>query len=638
MRQKVLLSIFVCLFLGNLAVAQIGIGLPCTQPEGITPFGASPQTVCSAPRPSPTPTPAPPPTSSIGFLLPKYLVVSVLYAPPGSKSSVTYTDSSVLGTSFSLENTVTNDVSITASVSDKEGIPGYFSLQVTATSSSDYSEVNDTTNTMAVTDTETTAHTIPGPLSSAVGLDHDEDLIMVWLNPVAPLQFNSPTSLIWKGLAYDERDPARNGPEVIPIALKFLNGHAPMPAQILAAIARTWAPRVRCTADSDPQCAADGTAPPGLNANDLATIAQADPFADPNYIINLPFGATCTIDGRFCLSGNDQMPYVPAAPGGQPFVTTRTLIHQESNTAATSASSSNKEGFSLEADLSGGILSDVSAKFVVQTSANWTSKHSSSNTSQTTRTAQVNFTGPATADNYTGPIEFNVFQDSIYGAFMFGPVSEKTFDLVVNPQSLLQGTCTSSLVSITPLVSGLTNSVTLRLSGLPPNATVSFDPVTVVGAGSSTMTLCAPTSTPVGTTTVSVTGTQGQEVESELFSFNVGPQPDFSISASPASATMFLGTGSTFTISTSAVSGFNEVETLSVSGLPPGATAHFTSPSITGSGTSGLVISTSTSTSAGTYTVAVTGSSATKSHSSTIRLTLKTSTPVCPHVPCTVTQ
>jgi hypothetical protein len=636
MKQKVLLCLLMCLFLGNLAFAQIGIGLPCTQPL-VKSAGLSPQVLCSQPRPTPTPAPTPTPTVSVGFLLPKYLVVSVLYAPPGSKSSVTYTDSSVLGTTFSLENTFTSDTSLTASISDKVSMPGYFDLNLTATRSSDYSQVNDSTNTLAITDTETLAHSIPGPASSAVGLDHDEDLIYVWLNPVAALQFNSPTSLTWNGFAFDERDLARNGPDVVPIALKYLVGRAPMPSSLLGSIARAWAPRVLCTPASDPQCGPDGTAPPGLNANDLAAIAKADPFSDPNYVIDLPINAQCTVDSRFCLSGSQQMPYSFAGPGGQPLTTSLQLIHQESNTGAISASASDKESFSLEADASGGFFNSVSLKLTAQTSATLTSKHSNSNVSTTTRTANVSITGPASTDNYNGPIEFNVFQDSLYGSFMFGPVLEPTFRVVASPSlSVVQGSCISSLVSISPLVSNLTPTVNLSATGLPANATATFSPTTVSGAGSSTMTVCATTSTPVGSSTLSVTGIQGQEIETQPFTLAVTPQPDFSISVSPASAIEFLGTSNTFTITTSALGGFNGVETLSVAGVPSGATARFVDPSITGSGTTGLVISTTSTTAAGTYTITITGTSGTKSHSAVLNLGLKTSSPPCPHVPCTV--
>jgi hypothetical protein len=222
---------------------------------------------------------------------------------------------------------------------------------------------------------------------------------------------------------------------------------------------------------------------------------------------------------------------------------------------------------------------------------------------------------------------------------MFGPVFAPTFRLVLSPsQTAVQGTCTSSVVSVSPLVSGLTNVVNLSVTGLPANASASFNPATIVGAGSSTMTVCAAISTPVGSSTPAVTGTQGQEVETQPITFAVTPLPDFSISASPSSQSAFQGTSSTFNISTSVVGGFNGVETLSMSGLPPGATARFLSPSITGAGSSAFVTTTSSTTPAGNYTITITGTSGALSHSTAVGLMVKMSTPVCTHLPCTVTQ
>src|SRR5262249_7051936 len=49
--------------------------------------------------PTPTPTPTP-----VGNLNPKYIVLSVIYAPPGQKSSVDYGTSTMIGTGASFDN------------------------------------------------------------------------------------------------------------------------------------------------------------------------------------------------------------------------------------------------------------------------------------------------------------------------------------------------------------------------------------------------------------------------------------------------------------------------------------------------------------------------------------------------------
>ncbi|PYS22424.1 MAG: hypothetical protein DMF72_13395 [Acidobacteria bacterium] len=98
----------------------------------------------------------------------------------------------------------------------------------------------------------------------------------------------------------------------------------------------------------------------------------------------------------------------------------------------------------------------------------------------------------------------------------------------------------------------------------------------------------------------------------------------FALSASPQSLTAAQG-GATTSAITSALSGpFNTTVSLSISGLPAGATANFSQSSISapGSGTSLLTITAGASTPAGTYNLVVTGSGGGQTHSITINLTV----------------
>ena len=103
----------------------------------------------------------------------------------------------------------------------------------------------------------------------------------------------------------------------------------------------------------------------------------------------------------------------------------------------------------------------------------------------------------------------------------------------------------------------------------------------------------------------------------------VHSNPDFSISASPGSQTVTAGGGTSYTASVSPSNGFNSTVSLSVSGLPSGATGTFNPTSISGgSGSSTLSITTSTSTPAGAYTLTITGTNSSPSltHSSSVTL------------------
>jgi hypothetical protein len=98
------------------------------------------------------------------------------------------------------------------------------------------------------------------------------------------------------------------------------------------------------------------------------------------------------------------------------------------------------------------------------------------------------------------------------------------------------------------------------------------------------------------------------------------PAPDFSISASPSSQTVTAGQGTSYSATIAALNGFTGAVNLTVSGFPTGASGSFTPPTVTGSGTSGLAVSTTTSTAAGSYTLTITGTSGSLTHSTTVTL------------------
>ena len=94
---------------------------------------------------------------------------------------------------------------------------------------------------------------------------------------------------------------------------------------------------------------------------------------------------------------------------------------------------------------------------------------------------------------------------------------------------------------------------------------------------------------------------------------------DFNISATPASATVTQGANASYTVSITPQSGFSGSASLSVSGLPAGATANFNPLSISPAQTSTLTVTTS-GVAAGTYTLTITGTSGTLTHSTTVTL------------------
>ena len=87
--------------------------------------------------------------------------------------------------------------------------------------------------------------------------------------------------------------------------------------------------------------------------------------------------------------------------------------------------------------------------------------------------------------------------------------------------------------------------------------------------------------------------------------------PDFSVSASPSSVTVFKGGTATYSVATAAAGGFSGTASLSVSGLPAGATPSFSASPISVGGSSTLTVATTTSILPGTYTLTISAVSGT---------------------------
>src|SRR4029077_11181564 len=106
--------------------------------------------------------------------------------------------------------------------------------------------------------------------------------------------------------------------------------------------------------------------------------------------------------------------------------------------------------------------------------------------------------------------------------------------------------------------------------------------------------------------------------------------PDFTIGASPSSVTVTQGGNGTSTITITSLNRFNSATTLSVTGLPSGVTAAFSTNPVTppanGSATSTLTLTASATATTGNATVTVTGTSGSLVHSTTIALTVNSST------------
>lgn len=345
-----------------------------------------------------------------GWIRPKYEVVGLVYAPPGAKSSVNYTNGFQSGTGTSTMNTYSSSYTEKVTVSVGVGIKGVASGTVTGSSSTGWGQTQDSTNSLALSETYTTGLVQGGPLSSALGVDHDYDVFYVWLNAEELIGIAG-TEIARNGFGWDERDSAAtvcgvagiSGMDVAAITLGQLRGTQTIPADLQCRLNRVW----------DPSLGA-------LTSTDLLEIASADPFyANPQFNPNTANSARYELP-----NGQDLiMNYIPAAPGQQPTGYTYTSSYSTTTTQGQTATDTHSTSWSVDVNASANFLTYYSASLSVGKSATYTStnKNSSSITSGTSQGANFTIYGPAATDNYTGPTAIQVWKDNVYGTFMFFP-------------------------------------------------------------------------------------------------------------------------------------------------------------------------------------------------------------------------
>jgi len=174
---------------------------------------------------------------------------------------------------------------------------------------------------------------------------------------------------------------------------------------------------------------------------------------------------------------------------------------------------------------------------------------------------------------------------------------------------------------------GFNSAVALTASGLPTGAGATFNPTSVMGAGSSTMSVTTASTTPAGTYTVTITGTSGGTTHTTTVTLIVngsggGGNPDFTIAAAPSTLTIAAGQKSTYTITITAKNSFKGNVTLKATGLPARTFTQFVPAFVTGSGTSTLTVFPQSTAPKGTVTLTITGTSGSLTHSTTVSLTV----------------
>ena len=309
-------------------------------------------------------------TSVTGTLKPKYYVLALLYAPPGtsggSQSSVNYASGSSMGSSVSISDTFKEEnklnVTVEAGVSS---VVGDFSG---STSSTDES-------TLELKKSENTEINVLGPNQD--GIDHDEDQFLLWLNPEVSVVIytggHGNDKTVWSlGTSSGSADL-----QLVKVA--WLKDPSKMPGDLATRLdARKMGP------------------------SDFANILAIDPFAT---------GSTNFDPLRFRQTPTT-FPY-------EPLLTTLKLTVSNQSTS-TSAQTSTQQT-SVGVTISGGLNFADLYKLEVKESSTftWTNTNKRSTSTGSTESATVVVGGPSSA--WDGFSDIAVYVDTMYNTYAFLP-------------------------------------------------------------------------------------------------------------------------------------------------------------------------------------------------------------------------
>lgn len=328
----------------------------------------------------------------------KYQIASVVYSVPGQQSYVEYTNGSMLGTSTTNSTTWSAGVTETDNVSAKFSLFGIIAVGAGGSQSFGLTQTQTTSSTVTLQESATTSIRYPGPLSSAAGLDHDYDCTLVWLDPVSDIYAASATNIMWTGYSNNPSDTV-NGVDSVCVYEMWLENPSeigPQAPGVEKLLQRTW----------------DTSGLGGLTSSDYAQILSADPFAE-----NSAYNPNDT--SRFSYLGYI-MQYEPAPEGGQPITDTQTIQVQTSSSATNSSQTSYTVGYTADTDANFFVGNSFSVSGKYTTTDGW----SSTVNNGTTYDATVSLTGPTYSADYTGPIDFQVWRDNVYGTLMLYPVND----------------------------------------------------------------------------------------------------------------------------------------------------------------------------------------------------------------------
>lgn len=358
-----------------------------------------------------SPTPFPPPIPTIptvqrGSITPKYSVVGVIYAPPGStsgqRSFVEYSQTSQLGTAVSVADSFRYGTQLTANASFLGASLGA-SLGLSTT-------VTDQTSTeLRLGQGRTLRYT---GSAGRDGINHDEDLIVLWLNPQVNFTVFG-TSIAWN-LGTPNNQPVR----IFQVQVGYLKDPSIMPVAVRTVLETA-----------------------GIYPSEYTRILSHNPFA---------YADNPVLDPRRFVRANSTLPYIPPLdPRGALAAYTWT----ENSTFTVSTTNMFENAYSVGFTYGTGFDIDI-VKISLKLDKSWTWTNKTATTKSTSKSQSATFSILPPGYGYTGVSEIGVYWDLLYGSYVFVPLNPSwTTDGSFKPTSRATITGVALDASNNPVVS-----------------------------------------------------------------------------------------------------------------------------------------------------------------------------------------
>ncbi len=373
---------------------------------------------------------------------PVYRVTSIIYAPPGNRSSNGFTNSTTDGTTTTVGNSFTAGSTITyTSGGDFLGLGGTLSLSFGASATKG--------NSKAFTETFTDASgvSLASQSTNPNAISHAQDLFLIWLNPAISFSATGTTTANYSVGTQSSANGAPEEMDIVEVSAITMeansSGVTTVPGAILGpqddASGNPTLPGLALVCANHaayyPNCTTANQC--GCGPSDFAPILALDPLL--NYTTTeSPLNADAS-GATACANptSTDKCRYVPvpSAPGsslqevellqgpecqGCDFINnTFTQTDQNTTTQTLTESSSQTVGYSWKADLAdetGGPTLTSTTQFT------WTEMESTGEINGTANSAMVTLSS-ATVDCSE---EIPVFEDTVFHTFVFQQPSNNT--------------------------------------------------------------------------------------------------------------------------------------------------------------------------------------------------------------------